>query len=134
MGWWRFTRLAIESLTRPGDGRDGVAVECDRAMEQLARESRIGAALHRASWIVRGAWRSSRARAIAMAAGRLLSPVRMRGWVVAVAGTTTLAMNAIKPTPVGPLSWLLPSLVIAVGLLMVLAAGPLTRAILNRNS
>jgi len=131
MGWWRFTRLTIEAMTRAD--RDAAA-DCDRAMEQLARDSRLGAALHRVSWIVRSAWSSSWARVMAAAAGRLLSPMRVRGWVIAVAGATALAMNAIKPTPAGPLSWVLPSIVVAAGVLMMLAAGPLTRAILYRNS
>ena len=130
MGWWRFTRLALEALTAaPADPS-----ACDRAMERLARDSRLGAALHRASWIVRAAWSGSRARAIALSAGDMLAPMRVRGWAVAVAGVTALAMNALKPTPAGPLSWVLPSIVIVAGVLMMLMAGPLTRALLHRNS
>lgn len=130
MGWWRFTRLALEALTEaPAD-----AAACDRAMEQLARDSRLGAALHRVSGVIRAAWSGSRTRSAAVALGTALTPVRIRGWVVAVAGATALAMNALKPTPVGPLGWVLPSFVIAAGVLMMLMAVPLTRAILHRNS
>ena len=130
MGWWRFTRLALEALTKaPAD-----AAECDRAMEQLARESRLGAAVHRVSWLVRTSWDGSRARSAAVALGGHLAPMRIRGWFVVVVGATALAMNAMKPTPIGPLSWVLPAAVIAAGLVMMVMAAPLTRAIADRNS
>jgi hypothetical protein len=130
MGWWTFTRLAIEALTAPAAD----ATACDRAMEQLARTSRLGAALHRFSWIIRAAWRDSRARAAAMALRHQLAPMRLRGWILVVAGATTMGLNAIKPVPAGPLSALLPSLVIAAGVLIMLMAGPLSRAVSNRTS
>ena len=130
MGWWKFARLSLEALTEP---RADVVAR-DRAMEQLARESRLGAALHRASWIIRSAWRDSRARAAAAAIGNRLAPVRVRGWIVAVAGVTALGLNAVKPMPLGPLSWVVPSLVVAAGVLIMLLAGPLSRAMSHRNS
>jgi hypothetical protein len=129
MGWWRFTRLALEALTEP---RADVGA-CDRAMEQLARESRLGAALHRASWIIRSAWSGSRTRTAAAAIGNRLAPVRVRGWIVAVAGATALGLDAVKPMPLGPLSWVVPSLVVAAGVLIMLLAGPLSRAVSHRN-
>ena len=130
MGWWRFTRLALEALTEP---KADVGA-CDRAMEQLARESRLGAALHRGSWIIRSAWRDSRARTIAEAAGSRLTPIRVRGWIVTLAGVTALGLNAVKPMSAGPLSSVVPSLVVAAGVLIMLLAGPLARALSHRNS
>jgi hypothetical protein len=129
MGWWRFTRLALEALTTPAD-----TASCDRAMEQLARESRIGATLHRVSWTIRAAWLDSRARRLLAGVAGGVAPLRMRGWIMVVTGATVLALNAIKPTPVGPLSALVPSLVIVAGVLVMLMAGPLSRAILHRTS
>lgn len=130
MGWWRFTRLALEALTRP----KADTASCDRAVEQLARDSRLGGALHRASFAIRAAWLNSRARAAATVLGRQLTGWRVRGWLIAVAGATALGMNAIKPSPAGPLTWLLPSLVIAAGVVIMLIAAPLERALLNRTS
>ena len=130
MGWWKFVRLALEALTEP----KADVIACDRAMEQLARDSRLGAALHRASWIVRSAWRDSRARTAAEAAGSRFGPVRVRGWIVTVAGTTALGLNGVKPMSAGPLSWAVPSLVVAAGVLIMLLAGPLARALSHRNS
>ena len=130
MGWWLFTRSALEALTTPPANVAG----CDRAVLALARDSRIGAALHRASWIVRSAWRDSRARTAAEAAGSRFGPVRVRGWIVTVAGATALGLNAVKPMSAGPLSSVVPSLVVAAGVLIMLLAGPLARALSHRNS
>jgi hypothetical protein len=129
MGWWRFTRLALEALTTPAD-----VASCDGAMEQLARESRIGGALHRLSWAMRAAWPDSRARAISSAVLVDVMPLRARGWIMIVTGATALLLNAIKPTPAGPLIALVPSIVIVAGVLVMLMAGPLSRAILHRTS
>jgi hypothetical protein len=130
MGWWRFTRLAIEALTRP---KADVA-SCDRAMEQLAHDSWLGGLLHRASGVVLAGWLDSRARSTVVAVERELASgpaprvFRLAGWMMAVAGATILCLNAIKPTPVGPLSWLVPSLVIVAGFLLMLTAAPVARA------
>lgn len=130
MGWWRFTRLALEALTAP----KADVVSCDRAMEQLARESWLGGRMHRVSGLVRTAWLDSRARSAAVSLGRELAPApdasafRVAGWIATVAGATILVLDAIKPTPAGPLSWMVPSLLIVAGLLSMLAAAPVARA------
>jgi hypothetical protein len=136
MGWWKFTRLALEALTTP---KADVSA-CDRAMEQLARDSWLGGALDRASLAVRAAWLDSRARAMAVALGRSLMPApgpaacRAAGWMMTVAGVTILGVNAIKPMPNGPLSPLVPSLIVVAGLLLMLAAAPVARASADRRS
>jgi hypothetical protein len=135
MGWWTFTRSAIEALTAPVD-----VAATDRAVRDLARDSRLGAVLHRASWTVRRSWTDSRLRAAAAAlagtlAGRSAAHAfRLRGWVAVVAGMTILGLYAVKPVPVGPLSSLVPSLVIVVGVGLMLMAGPMARASADRHS
>jgi len=130
MGWWFFTRSAIEALTRPSADVDA----CDRAAEELARGSLIGGAVHHASTVMRDAWADSRARAAVISIARDLTPapaasaLRVRGWIAAVSGATILGLDAVKPVPVGPLAWLLPSLALAAGLLTMLMAAPLARA------
>jgi hypothetical protein len=134
MGWWTFTRSAIEALTAPID-----VAATDRAVRDLARDSRLGAALHRASRIVRRSWTDSRLRAVAAlagtrAGGSAARAFRVRGWVAVVAGVTILGLHAVKPVPVGPLSSLVPSLVIVVGVLLMLMAAPVARASAGRES
>jgi hypothetical protein len=135
MGWWTFTRSAIEALTAPVD-----TAAADRAVRDLARDSRLGAALHRASRIARRSWMDSRLRAAAAAlagtlAGRSAADAfRVRGWVAVVAGMTILGLYAVKPVPVGPLSSLVPSLVIVVGGLLILMAAAVARASADRHS
>jgi hypothetical protein len=124
-----FTRSAIEALTAPVD-----VAATDRAVRNLARHSRLGAALHRASRIVRRSWTDSRPRAAAaalagtLAGGSAAHAFRVRGWVAVVAGVTILGLYAVKPVPVGPLSSLVPSLVIVVGVMLMLMASPVARA------
>jgi hypothetical protein len=135
MAWWYFTRSAIEALTAPAD-----ADAADRAVRNLARDSVLGAALHGASHVVRRSWVDSRFRAWGAALLRALaqeSPaqtLRVRAWIAVVAGAAALAFNALKPVPVGPLSTLVPGLVVSVGALVMVMAAPLTRAAADRRS
>jgi hypothetical protein len=134
MGWWYFTRSAIEALTAPVDTE-----AADRAVRDLARDSAIGGALHGASRVVRRSWAGSRLRAWGAALANALtleSPaqtLRVRGWIAVVAGAATLAFNAAKPIPVGPLSGFVPMLVIAGGVTVMLMAAPLARAAADRS-
>jgi len=135
MGWWIFVRSALEALTRP---RADVEA-CDRAIEQLTAGSVIGAAVHRSSDAVRDSWTNSRARALALSVAGVFaidsaSGWRRGGWAVAVASATILALDAVKPTPVGPLSWMLPAAMGAAGLLAMAAAAPLARAAADRRA
>jgi hypothetical protein len=135
MGWWLFTRSALEGLTRPRADVDA----CDRDVERLAHDSRLGAALHRCSRTVDAAWHSSLLRREAAAVIAELSPSavagwRMSGWIAVVAGGTILGLDAIKPIPVGPLSWLLPSAIVLAGLVTMMLAATLARAAADRRS
>jgi hypothetical protein len=136
MGWWRFVRSAIEALTPPPED----ASACDRAVRDLARESRLGALAHRTSRLVRTTWGSSRARAMTIAIARDLTPhppaaaIRVRGWIAVATAVTVLGLDTLKPVPAGPLTWLVPSLAIAAGLLTMLMASPLARAAADRHA
>jgi len=135
MGWWRFTRSALEGLTRPRADVDA----CDRDVERLAHDSRLGAALHRASRTIDSAWDSSLLRRELAAIAADLSPSaaigwRMSGWIAVVAGVTILALDAIKPVPIGPLSWLLPSAIAVAGAVTMMLAALLARAAEDRRS
>ena len=135
-GWWHFTRSAVNALTtRPDD------VEAtDRAVRDLASDSRLGVALHRASRLVRHSWAASRACVAASAVAGALAPeslvltFRLRGWIAVVAGAVVFGLYAIKPVSVGPLSSLVPALAIAGGVLLMLIAAPVARASADRRS
>jgi hypothetical protein len=135
MGWWHFTRSAIEALTAPADTE-----AADQAVRDLAHDSALGAALHGASRRVRNSWATSRLRAWGDAVGSALtleSPaqtLRVRGWIVVVAGAATIAFNAAKPVPVGPLSAVVPALVMAAGAVVMFMATALARAAADRRS
>lgn len=135
MGWWFFTKSALEGLTQPRADIDA----CDRDIERLAYDSRIGAALHAASRAIEAAWSGSFARRELSAVAAQVAPTaaigwRMSGWIAVVAGGTILGLDAIKPVPIGPLSWLLPSVIVFAGALTMILAGPLARAAADRRS
>jgi len=135
MGWWFFTRSAIEALTEPAD-----IAACDHEVGRLARDSAIGKAAHRIRQLARAGWAASYARAVAIAIARDLTPAppaaawRVRGWIGVVAGVTILLLDRIKPVPIGPLAWLMPSAITAAGVLTMMMAGPLSRAAADRRA
>ena len=135
MRWWLFTRSALEALTAPAD-RDAA----DRAVRDLAHDSALGRALHDASRVIRTSWAGSRLRRwclVVVDALRFESPartVRVRAWIAVVAGAATIAFNATKPMAAGPLSALIPALVMIAGVIVMLMAAPLARAAADRRS
>jgi len=133
MGWWIFVRSAIEALTRPQADIDA----CDRAVEELTQGSVIAGGMHRAGDALRSGWAHSRARALLVAAADQLPPesasgLRAAAWIVVVASATVLALEAVKPRPIGPLWWLLPVTTGIAGLLTMAMAAPLARAVKER--
>jgi hypothetical protein len=112
----------------------------DRAVRDLARDSALGAALHGASRVVRRSWADSRLRQLCVALVDALTlesdskTVRVRGWIAVVAGAATIVFNALKPVAVGPMSALVPTLVVAVGVIVMLMATALVRAAADRRS
>ncbi len=136
MGWWSFTRWAIDALTSP---RADVAAS-DGAFLALTRDSLSGAGLFRLSRVVRDAWTHSRARiAVEWMRGDLTpasgtARFAIRGWIAAGAGVTAAVLNAVKPVPVAPLTFLLPAIAIIAGLVTLVAASPLARASADRRA
>ena len=133
-GWWNFTRSTIEALTAPIDIH-----AADQAVRDLASHSRIGAALHKASWLARRAWAASHVRTALLTLSSVLAPesvvtIRLAGWIAVVAGAAALVLYALKPVPIGPLSWLVPTLVVVGGALTMVMAAPLSRAVADRRN
>jgi hypothetical protein len=52
--------------------------------------------------------------------------------MVAATGATALALNRLAPIPLGPMTWVAPSALVAAGLLVMSAAAPLSRAAADR--
>jgi len=129
-GWWVFARRALEALSAP---RADTAA-CDRAVEQLTRDSWLGSAADRSGATIGRAWRHSRLnQAASWLSGQLMplppaAVIRVAGWTIAVAGGTVLLLNATKPMPVGPLSWVVPAALAGAGLLLMAVAGPIALA------
>lgn len=133
-GWWDFAVRAFALLTSPRADID----RCDRDVEALARDSVVGTAVHESSLAVRRAWSTSRARAAAVAVMMSLVPVggaggwRVAGWMTAVAGATALLLRPLDTLRPGPLTWIVPAVLVVAGAAMMAAAGPLSRAAADR--
>jgi hypothetical protein len=133
LGWWTFTRRAVEGLTAP----PGDTAGCDRDVERLARDSRLGSLARRATAAIGDEWRRSRSRAItsALVTGLMPAPaaaaLRSAGWMMTVAGATALTLNVFRPLSSGPLTWVVPAVIAAVGVLMMMASAPIARALGN---
>jgi hypothetical protein len=132
-GWWDFAVRALSAVTAPADV-DG----CDRAVEDLARQSLVGRGLHRASEIMQAGWSSSRFRAAADACARILmsgppaAHWRIGGWMLTVIGVTAVAVNPLSTYAPGPLTWIVPSVIAVFGLFVMALAAPLSRAAADR--
>jgi hypothetical protein len=134
LGWWRFILDAIDALRFP---RADIA-SADRAVRALARGSWLNRQMESAAALTRRSWSTSSCRALLAQLAALLtaaeqpSRIRTAGWTAAIASATVLLLNALKPVPVGPLSWMLPAIVGASGLLTMAAAEPIARALADR--
>lgn len=130
LGWWTFTRRTVEALTAPSGDTAGV----DREVERLARESRLGSLGRRTALAIGDAWRQSRSRAVTLTIVddlRLLpaaAAVRAGGWMITVASATALVLNVFRPMSSGPLTWVVPAAVAAIGVLLMVAAAPIAGA------
>jgi len=135
-GWWDFGVRACALLTTPRADVD----RCDRDLEALARASVAGKMVHAASVATRRAWMASRTRAVARSLGSTLLPEagavswRVGGWMIAVTGATVLVAERFGTFPNGPLAWVVPALLVLVGLSVMALAAPLARAAADRRS
>lgn len=135
MGWWFFTRSAVEALTTPAD-----VEACDRSVTELTRESRLAGFIDACSRGAQRAWMHSSTRMGVRALRDALTPdsgaatIRIRGWVAVVTGLTILVLNALKPVPVAPMTALVPVLIVVAGALCMVTAAPLARAAADRRS
>jgi hypothetical protein len=130
LGWWMFTRRTVEALTAP----PGDTAGCDREVERLARESRLGSLARRTAAAIGAAWRQSWSRAVMAAiVGDLrrlpaAAAIRAVGWTTTVASATALVLNAFRSMSSGPLTWVVPAAATAIGALLMAVAGPVARA------
>jgi hypothetical protein len=128
-GWWMVTRRLVERLTASGD-----TAGCDREVERLVRESRLSSLARRMAATIGDAWRQSGSRAITLALVNGLMPapaaaaIRAAGWTMTVASATALTLNVFRPQPPGPLTWVVPAVIAAAGVVMMAASAPLARA------
>jgi hypothetical protein len=133
-GWWHFAVRALTALTTPRADIDA----CDRAVEQLARNSVAGSAVHHVSAAIRRAWAGSFVRASTLSLVAMVDsapPVmvwRAAGWMIAVAGATAWGLDSLAPIPIGPLSWIMPVSLVAAGVFVMAVAAPLSRAAADR--
>jgi hypothetical protein len=129
-GWWMFIRRLVEGLTTP----PGDTAGCDREVERLVRESWLSSLARRVAAAIGEAWRQSRSRAItlALASGLMPAPaaagIRAAGWTMTVASATAFTLNVFRPQPLGPLTWVVPAIVAAAGVVMMAASAALARA------
>jgi hypothetical protein len=106
----------------------------DAAFVALLQESAIARAAGLVARAMETAWTHSRARAVFdRSAGNLggLSgeqEVRTVSCIVAVASALVLLLDAVRPTSIGPLVQVLPTVSVAASLVAYLAAAPLARA------
>lgn len=123
--WWSFAERAAARLTAPRINADGTDADVGRVLSA----SRLSAVLSSVVSIFERAWRHAW---LAQAARRTITPwltlptaskIRMIGWITTVAGGTALLVQALRPMPVGPLSWLLPLTAAAGGALAATTAG-----------
>jgi len=134
--WWRCAVALANGLTAP---RPDVAAS-DRAVEMVVRDSRLFGLLDAADASGHRAWPHARSRSWSLRIGAawaaLSGPERVRaaGVVAFVGGLTAILVQAAKPVSIGPLIWVLPTVVACLGFLASLAAGPLARAIADKAS
>jgi hypothetical protein len=130
-GWWLLAEdtLGVLSAPRPDIQRS------DREVDQLFRESWLFTAARGMAAKAGQAWADSRAIAAIRTLGADLLPpepaarVRVVGVLALVASVTGLGVQALKPIPLGPRTWIVPALTAAAGVLVALAAAPIARAL-----
>jgi len=128
---WLFALGVASSLTAP-KVRPGFS---DDDFEQVLRGSRMFAVCHGASAALRTAWLEARVgrwyRQVDARLTLLSRTERLRAAFasIAIGGVTALVLRAIGPSPVPPLTWVLPVAAILAGSIGSIAAGVVARAV-----
>jgi hypothetical protein len=129
--WWRFAQAVVGRVTTP---RTDLA-QSDRAFETQLRGSGGVDALHRVVVCFDRAAGTSRvmlavgvARREWYAASRG-ARVSAIGLMIGAASAIALILEAIGPAGLGHFAWLLPALSLAAGVMVIVAAGPIARAL-----
>jgi hypothetical protein len=130
-GWWFLAEDAVRLLSAP---RKDVA-RSDREVEQVFRESWLFTSGRAMRAKAMRAWADSRVVARTRPVGATLFPpdstarVRVAGVIALVASITALILQTLEPTPLGPLTWIVPVVTAAAGAAIAFAAAPIARAL-----
>jgi hypothetical protein len=132
----RIAETGVAALTRP----ETDLAASDARFAQLWRETTFARAWGWQSSTTGRAWSESRLKFMLdpFVDGVRRAPpavlIRMIGWVIALAATIALTLQALEPTPVGPLSWLVPTSSMAVGIVLMAGATSLATSRRDRVS
>jgi hypothetical protein len=124
-GWWTFALGLAGALSRPRPD----AAASDRAIEGLASDSAVlGAFQSAADRVGRAASDSRVVSAVApqLDAWRAIDAAtrwRASAWIMLLAGLISLVGHLATPRAVGPLGWVLPSIAMAAGAMIVALGG-----------
>jgi len=129
--WWTFAQGVVSALTTP---RTDVEAS-DREVERLVRGSQIAMAVEWLAGRVRRAWADSAVHRVAEPIRASLLPadhptrVRLAGVIMTIAFAVATLLQRLEPTPLGPLSWILPVAAAGASIVVACAAGPIARAL-----
>jgi hypothetical protein len=133
---WMRAESSAARLTRPRTD----LVLSDGECAQLLNQCSVARAWRWASAVTAPAWADSRLRSTLQpmiddprGLDRATS-IRMVGWMVALAAVTALVLQQIEPTPPGPLTWLLPTAWVGIGIVVAAAATSIARKLRDRVS
>lgn len=133
-GWWRLAEDAVRLLSAP---RSDIAAS-DREIAQIVRESVLCTSVRAMHAKAARAWTNSRLMALTTRLGAELFPpapaarVRVVGLLAIGAAVTALTLQALKPTPPGPLTWMVPAVGALAGAVVACAAAPIARALADK--
>jgi hypothetical protein len=132
--WWALARHAAERLTMPKTDVPLSDAEAWRIVAGSAAGRRMSSLID----LFGRAWADSLAGRAVMSLGRdcasldRAAAIRVVGAAGAAAAVVALALQLAEPTAVGPFSWLLPAICAAIGVLAMMRAPSIARAIESR--
>jgi len=122
--WWRLAEHVAGRVSEPVRDREMNDLRFERALQAtaLARAAGKTLALGRCAWEESSAAKVARWLRTEWCAGDRVSRIRACGVVVTIAALVALALQALEPAPLWPLSWVLPAACAAAGALAVVFA------------